>query len=247
MKVQSILLSGTFLLAGSLGLIAQENTKEITIVNTKNGATEVQHYEGAEADSFLKAEKIDIEHFIEKGNPSSTYSYSTSEEGGVKIDVTGSSKTMIIKPDGEVQQIYVGESEEAEKIKTILSDKDIQVIMVNSEEEIDIDRFVTAAAHKNNVTEVRTVYQDSRFRDRQQSGLSTEFSNGLFSYDLDVDGRHVVDIRVTDDNGKVVHKGQVKGNDNVKGEIDLSKLGKGSYTISFQTDDWTKTASVFQL
>jgi hypothetical protein len=213
MKTHLIFTYGMLFLGSASSLTAQEQSKKVMIVNSSNGNAEVEVYEGAEADSFLKHQDINIEEYIHKDGKTSSYTYSTTSRNG--------------------------------NTETIVEEENVKVIMVSSDDQ-DLSEVIAMAKDGNNSTHVKKFITSSSSSSSSSDGLSTRFSDGNFSYDLDVDERTTVDIRVTNSKGAVVHKEQTKGNDKISGEIDFSEFDKGSYTISFQSDEWTKTTTILQ-
>jgi len=212
MKTHLIFTYGMLMLGATTTLTAQEQTKKITVVNSSHGNTEVEVYEGAEADSFLKQQDISIEEYISKDGKSSSYSYTTTRNN--------------------------------DNVQTIIEEENVKVMMISTDDE-DLTEII-ALARDDDQDNFKRFMSSSSSTKSSADGLSTRFSNGNFSYDLDVDERTVVDIRVTDSRGKVVHKDQTKGSGTISGEIDFSKYNNGSYTISFQSDEWTKTTTILQ-
>lgn len=230
-----------------------KTVKTVKIIESDRlGKADVQFYEGAAADSFLKANdiRLDVENTQEAKNLHVFTSQEVIEIDGdetetVKIEHDDAGNTLIVKTLGSGKthslpevHAFKANDDEIQELCVFMAQADdfedeIEVIIQGLSHEAEGEERVFAKAYSY-------AYKDS------DAGVSLKQGeeSGVFSYTLDVDAPTSVSIKVLDSKGNIVHKEKAKVKNHTSNALDLSALSNGSYEVLFETEMKVRKARV---
>ncbi len=218
--------------------------KTVKIIESDGiGKADVQLYEGAAADSFLKVNNIQLD----AESAQEVIEIDGDEAETVKIEHDEVINTFIVKNSGSAKTIvlpkvhaFKANDDEIQELRVFMAHADgledeIEVIMKGLSDEAEGEERVFAKAFSD-------AYTDS------DAGVSLKQGeeSGVFSYTLDVDAPTSVSIKVLDSKGNIVHKEKAKVKNQSANALDLSDLSDGSYEVLFETEMKVRKARVMK-